>query len=80
MTAGGLRCDGCDKHERTSVPYPQGWLRLHIHGRRASGDNGDSVTSMKLDQVDVCSTKCAPKAISAAYTLTLPSVTAGEST
>lgn len=62
MTVGGLRCDGdCGTHVESSKPYPKGWLRLQARGRR--NEQRDDTEMRPIRTVDVCSIKCATKAI-----------------
>lgn len=53
-----LICDGCHAISTVAVPYPVGWRRLNVWGRR--GANG-AMTS--LYKVDICSATCVTMAL-----------------
>jgi hypothetical protein len=56
-----LICDGCHAISTVASPYPVGWRRLNVWGRR-----GANATMASLYKIDVCSPECVDKAMPAA--------------
>jgi hypothetical protein len=62
VTVGGLRCDGeCGTHIPSSKPYPKGWIRMQLRGRRT--EPRDDTEMRPLRTADVCSPKCGAKVL-----------------
>lgn len=74
MTVGGISCDSCKKHEETSQPYPLGWLKIHVHGRKQDGS--DAYLEKKAI-LDVCSDKCANALLKEIFAATSPTPVEG---
>ena len=52
-----IHCDGCGT-TRPSKQLPVGWVKLHVWGRRQG-----AIDTSKLGSVEICSFKCATKAL-----------------
>lgn len=58
----GLSCDGCGAIGQTGSVLPVGWFRILVKARREESAGHSRV----IETLDVCSMKCAPKALKTA--------------